>query len=95
KAELNITGEQEAVWNAYAGALKQAIQQHHKHMSSIPMKAAPGTDRRGWLQRLADSEARIDAHLQAVKKIRPAAEALYAALGAEQKQKADMLMPAG
>jgi hypothetical protein len=95
KAELKITGEQEAVWNAYASALKEAIQQHHKHMSSLPMKAAPGTDRRGWLQRLADSEARIDAHLQAVKKIRPAAEALYAALGAEQKQKADMLMPAG
>jgi len=95
KAELKITGEQEAVWNAYASALKEAIQQGHKHMSSLPMKAAPGTDRRGWLQRLADSEARIDAHLQAVKKIRPVAEALYAALGAEQKQKADMLMPAG
>ena len=95
KAELKITGEQEAVWTAYASALKEFMQQHKKHMSAMPMMAEPGSAQRGWIERLADSEARISAHLQSMKKIRPAAEALYAALSAEQKQKADMLMPGG
>ncbi len=34
-------------------------------------------------------------HLDMVKKIKPAATALYAALSPEQKQKADQLMPGG
>jgi TRAP-type uncharacterized transport system substrate-binding protein len=34
-----------------------------------------------------------DEHLEAMKKIRPAATALYAALTPEQKKKADELMP--
>lgn len=94
KTELKITTAQEAVWTAYASALKDFMQQHQQHMSAMMMGGA-GAAPRGWIERLTDSEAKISAHLQAVKKIRPAAEALYAALSAEQKQKADALMPGG
>jgi len=48
---------------------------------------------RNWIERLTDSEAILSEHLETMKKIRPAATVLYAALTPEQKQKADALMP--
>ncbi len=90
KAELGITDAQDAVWTAYTGQLKPLIKKHQDAMQMMPdPKAKPRT----WIERLTDSEAIVSEHLETMKKIRPAATALYAALTPEQKQKADALMP--
>lgn len=93
KTELAITAAQETAWNAFAGQLKEHIGQHK---SAMPMMTPP-SDKKPltWIERLNMGEARMNTHLEAMKKLRPAAEALYAALSPEQKQKADTLMPGG
>lgn len=93
KTELAITAAQETVWSAFAGQLKEHIGQHKPAMPMTPppSDAKPLT----WIERLNASEARMNTHLEAMKKQRPAAEALYAALTPEQKLKADALMPGG
>lgn len=93
KAELAITAAQETVWKAYTDQLRENIKQHRPGMQMMydPAAAKPA----GWIERMSAGEARISAHLETIKKIRPAAEALYAALSPEQKQKADALMPGG
>ncbi len=90
KAELGITDAQDAVWTAYSAQLKPLIKQHQDRMQMTP---DAGAKPRTWIERLTDSEARLSEHLEMMKKIRPAATALYAALSPEQKQKADALMP--
>lgn len=93
KTELAITAAQETAWKAFAGQLKEHIGQHK---SAMPMMTPP-SDKKPltWIERLNMGEARMNTHLEAMKKLRPAAEALYAALSPEQKQKADTLMPGG
>mgnify|MGYP001590135443 CR=1 FL=1 len=93
KAELAITAAQETVWKSYTDQLRENIKQHRPGMQMMhdPAAAKPA----GWIERMSAGEARISAHLEAIKKIRPAAEALYAALSPEQKKKADYLMPGG
>ena len=59
------------------------------------MGSVGSTPPRSWLERITDSEARLTMHLDMLKKIKPAATALYNALSAEQKQKADLLLPGG
>ncbi|MFZ5931950.1 MAG: Spy/CpxP family protein refolding chaperone [Pseudomonadota bacterium] len=90
KAELGITDAQNAVWTAYTAQLKPLIKQHQDAMQMMP---SPGAKPRNWIERLTDSEAAVSEHLEAMKKIRPAATALYEALTPEQKKKADELMP--
>ncbi len=90
KAELGITDAQNAVWTAYTAQLKPLIKQHQDAMQMTP---DAGAKPRNWIERLTDSEAILSEHLETMKKIRPAATALYAALTPEQKTKADALMP--
>lgn len=90
KAELGITGAQDAVWAAYKEQLTALIKRHRDAMAMMQGSEAGS---RNWIERLTDSEARLSEHLEMMKKIRPAATALYAALSAEQKTKADALMP--
>ena len=90
KAELGITDAQNAVWTAYTAQLKPLIKQHQDAMQMTP---DAGAKPRNWIERLTDSEAILSEHLETMKKIRPAAAALYAALTPEQKTKADALMP--
>ncbi len=90
KAELGITDAQDAVWSAYTAQLKPLVKKHQDAMQTMP---DPGAKPRNWIERLTDSEAILSEHLETMKKIRPAATALYAALSAEQKTKADALMP--
>ncbi|MEQ1887657.1 MAG: Spy/CpxP family protein refolding chaperone [Alphaproteobacteria bacterium] len=93
KTELAITAAQETVWSAFAGQLKEQIGQHSSAMPMMtpPPDAKPLT----WIDRLTESETRMSTHLEAMKKIHPAAAALYEALSPEQKLKADALMPGG
>ena len=90
EAELGITEAQSPAWTAYTAQLKPLIKKHQDAMQMTPdPKAKPRT----WIERLTDNEAIVSEHLEAMKKIRPAATALYGALSAEQKTKADALMP--
>jgi hypothetical protein len=90
KAELGITEAQTHAWTAYTAQLTPLIKKHQDAMQMTPDQAAKP---RTWIERLADNEARLSEHLEAMKKIRPAATALYEALTPEQKKKADELMP--
>jgi len=90
KAELGITDAQNAVWTAYIAQLKPLIKQRQVAMQMTP---DAGAKPRNWIERLTDSEAMLSEHLETMKKIRPAATALYATLTPEQKTKADALMP--
>ncbi|MFZ5835012.1 MAG: Spy/CpxP family protein refolding chaperone [Pseudomonadota bacterium] len=90
KTEIGITDAQNTVWNAYTAQLKPLIKQHQDKMQMTP---DAGAKPRNWIERLTDSETILSEHLETMKKIRPAATALYAALTPEQKTKADALMP--
>ncbi len=92
KTELGITEAQTGVWTAYADQLQAAIT---RHQSNMPMGHDGSAAPRSWIERITDSEARLTMHLDMIKKIKPAATALYTALSPEQKQKADQLMPGG
>lgn len=90
EVEIGITEAQTQAWTAYTAQLKPLIKQHQTAMQMMPDPAAkPST----WIERLSDSEAIVSEHLETMKKIRPAATALYAELTPEQKKKADALMP--
>ncbi len=90
KTEIGITDAQDAVWTAYTGQLKPLIQKHQDAMQKMQgSDAKPHT----WIEQLTEREAKMSEHLEAMKKIRPAATALYTALTPEQKKKADVLMP--
>lgn len=92
QTEMGITSAQNGVWKAYSDQLMAMMKQHQ---DKVPMMRDTEAKPRSWIERLADSETRIGARLEAIKKIQPAATALYAALTPEQKQKADALLPGG
>lgn len=93
KAELGITDAQNTVWNAYTEQVRLLINQSKDKMQTMQTMHDPVAKPLTWIEWLAHSEVRMNSHVQAVKNIRPAATALYAALSPEQKKKADALMP--
>ncbi len=90
KTEIGITDAQNTVWKAYTDQLRALIK---KHQDAMPMQQKTPTNPPTWIEKLTDREAMMSEHLEGMKKIRPAATALYAALSPEQKKKADTLMP--
>jgi LTXXQ motif family protein len=88
KAQIAIKPEQDTAWNAYASAAKknaEGMQATHKSMMSGMQAKTP--------------LERIDAHITAVeargtllKAMKPAMAALYEALSAEQKTKANTML---
>jgi len=90
KTEIGITDAQNTVWTAYTDQLRPLIK---KHQDAMLMMHSSEAKPRTWIEQLTDHEAMMGEHLETMKKIRPAATALYAALTPEQKQKADALMP--
>jgi len=88
KAELGITDAQTAPWEVYAGALKknlQAIQAMRQTMMKVAEAKTP-------TERLEAHIAAMDGRLASLKEVKPSLAALYAALGAEQKKKADQIL---
>jgi len=88
KAELGITDAQTAAWEVYAGALKknlQAIQAMRQTMMKVAEAKTP-------TERLEAHIAAMDGRLASLKEVKPSLAALYAALGAEQKKKADQIL---
>ena len=88
RAELVITDAQKAVWEPYAAALKknlQGMQAMRQTMMKVMEAKTP-------VERLDAHIAAMDGRLSALKEVKPALAALYAALSAEQKKIADQIL---
>jgi hypothetical protein len=88
KAELVITDAQNGVWEPYAAALKknlQGMQAMRQTMMKVVEAKTP-------VERLDAHIAAMDGRLASLKEVKPALAALYAALSAEQKSKADQIL---
>ena len=85
KTELKITDAQLPLWNAFAQAMRDtaAAMQTMPHAMMGMSKATTLPDK------LAAHETMLAAHLEAVRKLKTAADPLYAALNADQKKTAD------
>jgi hypothetical protein len=93
KTELKITDAQLPFWNAFA----QAMRDNATAMQAMP-HAMMGMSKAATLpDKLAERETMLVARLEAVRKLKAAADPLYAALNADQKKTADeiMLSPMG
>lgn len=91
KAELKITKDQESVWQAYADALTsnaEVMASMHKQMAAAFQKGASSPTQLFDLHINA-----MKSRLAALEALKPATEALYKALSADQRKKADELMP--
>jgi len=93
KTELKITDAQLSLWNAFAQAMRDDAStiQVMPHPMMGMNKAATLPDK------LAARETSLSARLEALRKLKAAADPLYAALTADQKKTADeiMLSPMG
>ena len=91
KAMLKITDAQETAWTAYAAALKahnQAMIDLQQKMWTQAGQTMPSTvERMDWHAQL------MEAHLDALKALKPATEGLYKVLTPEQQQTANLLLP--
>lgn len=88
RAELGITDAHKAVWEAYATQLKanlQGMAGMQRSMTAMMSAKSPG-------ERLDASITMMEGRLKALKDVKPALAALYAALTPEQKAKADQLL---
>lgn len=88
KTELVITDTQESLWDAYAGALRSNFESMHDMRRTMKTRMSDMT-----------SVERLDAHLtamrgrvKALENVKSPLAALYAALSADQKKKADQLL---
>lgn len=88
RAELGVTDPQKAVWDVYAAQIKKNLQsmQDMQKMMAVMMEAKTP------LERIDARISVMDKRAQALKEIKPALAALYAALSAEQKGKADQIL---
>lgn len=91
KAELGITDAQIPVWNGYVTAAKARLSTMQGTHQAMMQAWQSGT-----------AVARLDAHtksmesmVESLKALRPATEALYSVLSADQKLKADQLLGMG
>jgi hypothetical protein len=87
KTELKITDAQLPLWNAFAQAMRDdSTMQAMPHPMMEMNKAAMLPDK------LAERETMLAGRLEAVRKLKAAADPLYAALTADQKKTADDIM---
>jgi hypothetical protein len=93
KTELKITDAQLPLWNAFAQAMRDNATAMHgmPHTMMGKNKAATLSDK------LAAGETMLAARLEAVRKLKAAADPLYMGLDTDQKKTADeiMLSPMG
>lgn len=92
KAELKITDAQEAVWKDYADALlsnSQVMASMHRQMFDTFQKGE-----RSALKLLDLHINGMKSRLSALEALKPKTEALYQSLSADQRKKADELLPA-
>ena len=86
--ELKITDAQISLWNVFAQAMRDCT----TAMPAMP-HAVTGMKKAVALpDKLAARVTMLVAHLEAVRKLKAAADALYTALNADQKRTADEIM---
>ncbi|HWB44591.1 MAG TPA: Spy/CpxP family protein refolding chaperone [Hyphomicrobiaceae bacterium] len=86
KAELKITGAQNAAWNELADAVRTAAKHHNERMQSI----FGGGERGKTLpERVEAQEQFMTVRLDEIKSVKSAVNKLYAVLSDEQKKDAD------
>jgi hypothetical protein len=88
KAELAITDEQKATWDAYAAAIKmnlENMQAMRGTMMTVMQAQSP-------VEQLDAHIAAMEARLSALREIKPALSALYGRLSEEQRKKANELL---
>ena len=93
KSLLGITEAQSGPWNAFA----EVVRAQAKSLAESQPKRMPGPGQQEvtlpqWLDLHLQT---MEEHLAALKKIKPALDALYQALTPEQRQKADQLVRMG
>jgi hypothetical protein len=92
KTELKITDAQLPLWNGFAQALRDNAAAMQGAMQGMPggmMGTSQGTT---LPDKLAARETMLSGRLDTVRKLKAAAEPLYAALSADQKKTADDIM---
>jgi hypothetical protein len=87
KTELKITDAQMLQWNRFAEALRGL----GKSMEGVQEQTMPPAAAATLPARLARREARLSAHLAAVKALKEALDPLYASFSDEQKKIADTI----
>jgi hypothetical protein len=90
KSLLGITEAQSGPWNAFADVVRAQA----KSVAESQQKRMPATGQPEWtLPQWVDLHLQTtEERLAAMKKIKPALDALYQALTPEQRQKADQLV---
>jgi hypothetical protein len=88
KTELAITDTQESLWGAYAGALRSNFESMHEMRRTMKTRMSDMTP----VQRLDAHLTAMRGRLTALEDVKPPLTALYAALSADQRKKADQLL---
>jgi len=88
KAELQITDEQSDVFDAYSSAMKSNLEGMHSMRGS--MMSMDKTQ--SAVERLETHIGMMEGRLESLKSLQGPLEALYSALGEEQKSKANKLL---
>jgi LTXXQ motif family protein len=88
KSWLGITDVQKAVWDAYAAALKSNLPGLQGMRESV-MTALSGKTS---LEQLDAHTLAAENRLKALRELKPSLTALYSALSAEQKKRADQML---
>ncbi len=91
KADLEITDAQSAVWDAYANAVRA----RHGAMESVHADMMTAKENGTVVDRMDARIKALETMADSLKALKPATEALYAALSEEQKKKADQLLGGG
>ena len=93
KSLLGITEAQSGPWNAFAEVVRaQAKSLAESQQKRMPASVQPELSLPQWVDLHLET---MEEHLAAMKKIKPALDALYQALTPEQRQKADQLIRIG
>ena len=93
KSLLGITEAQSGPWNAFADVVRaQAKSLAESQQKRMPASGQPELSLPQWVDLHLET---MEEHLAAMKKIKPALDALYQALTPEQRQKADQLIRIG
>jgi hypothetical protein len=88
KAELAITPQQQAAWDAYADAIKRNLESMRGMRQTMMTAMSASTP----VERLEAHVRAMENRLKALNDVKPVLAKLYEALTADQKKKADELL---
>ena len=91
KSGLGITDVQKGVWEAYAAALKDTPSSFSGLKDTLT-SAFTGGSGKSSVEQLDGQITAAESRVKALKDLRPKLAALYAALSADQKKKADQML---